>query len=152
MAKIKDEEKLLLKICDVVHSKKDPLVATVKLLKASVPHYNWVGIYLIEGDRLVLHNYLGKPTQHSNIAVGDGICGAAAAEMKTIIVPDVMRDPRYIACSIETKSEIVVPILTSSGRRVLGEIDIDSDTPDAFDEEDKQFLEKVAAALARSFG
>jgi len=118
----------------------------VALLKARLPHYTWAGIYLLEGDTLVLGPYLGKPSPHTRIPLGQGICGAAATQQATIIVDDVNADPRYLACSIETKSEIVVPIM--DGARVLGEIDIDSDQPAAFGQADRDLLEQVAAALA----
>ena len=119
----------------------------VSLLKERIPEYTWVGIYLLEGDELVLGPYRGKPSPHTRIPLGRGICGAAATEKATIVVDDVNADPRYLACSIDTKSEIVVPIM--DGDRVLGEIDIDSDRPAAFGEADRQLLEAVAARLAR---
>lgn len=118
----------------------------VAILKREMPAYTWVGIYLLEGDELVLGPFLGKPSPHTRIPLGRGICGAAATEKQTIIVDDVNADPRYLACSLETRSEIVVPIV--SGPRVLGEIDIDSDRPAAFNAEDKRLLEAVAALLA----
>ena len=119
---------------------------TVTLLKARLPHYTWAGIYLLEGDELVLGPYLGKPSPHTRIPLGRGICGAAATERATIVVDDVNSDPRYLACSIETKSEIVVPIMHSG--RILGELDIDSDQPAAFGQADRELLEAVAEALA----
>jgi L-methionine (R)-S-oxide reductase len=119
---------------------------TVRLLKDAMPHYSWVGIYVLEGDELVLGPYLGKPSPHTRIPLGRGICGAAATEKATIVVDDVNSDPRYLACSIETKSEIVVPIML--GAEVLGEIDIDSDQPAAFGARDRALLEPVAALLA----
>ena len=118
----------------------------VLVLKQEVPSYTWVGIYLLDGDELVLGPFVGKPSPHTRIPLGDGICGAAATERETIIVDDVNADPRYLACSIETKSEIVVPIMDAG--RVLGEIDIDSDQPAAFGDADRTLLEAVAAALA----
>ena len=120
----------------------------VQLLKDAVPHYSWVGIYLIDGDELVLGPFLGKPSPHTRIPLGRGICGAAATEKATIIVDDVNADPRYLACSIETKSEIVVPII--NGSEVLGEIDIDSDQPAAFGQADRELLEQVAPLLAEA--
>jgi GAF domain-containing protein len=117
----------------------------VAALKQSIPHYTWVGIYLLEGNELVLGPFLGKPSPHTHIPLGRGICGAAAAEKATIIVDDVNADPRYLACSLETRSEIVVPIL--DGIDVLGEIDIDSDRPAAFGPRDRDLLEQVAALL-----
>ncbi len=122
------------------------LQRAVSLLKEHLPHYTWVGIYLLEGDELVLGPFIGKPSPHTRIPLGSGICGAAAAARDTIIVDDVNADPRYLACSIETKSEIVVPIMR--GAEVLGEIDIDSDTRAAFGPDDRALLERVAAALA----
>ena len=120
--------------------------AVVATLKNRVPDYTWVGIYLMAGDELVLGPYRGKPSPHTRIPLGRGICGAAATEKQTIIVDDVKADPRYLACSIETKSEIVVPIM--DGSRVLGEIDIDSDRTAAFGDDDRRLLEQVAAWLA----
>jgi L-methionine (R)-S-oxide reductase len=119
----------------------------VRLLKEQLPHYTWAGIYLMDGSDLVLGPYLGKPSPHTRIPLNQGICGAAASQKATIIVDDVNSDPRYLACSIETKSEIVVPIM--DGERVLGEIDIDSDQPAAFGAEDRVLLEETARALAR---
>ena len=118
----------------------------VSALKAHFPHYSWVGIYLLEGSELVLGPFLGKPSPHTRIPLGRGICGAAATARQTIIVDDVGSDPRYLACSLETKSEIVVPIMR--GETVLGEIDIDSDQPAAFGPDDRALLESVATALA----
>ena len=120
----------------------------VQLLKDAMPHYSWVGIYLIDGDELVLGPFLGKPSPHTRIPLGRGICGAAATEKATIIVDDVNADPRYLACSIGTKSEIVVPIM--NGPEVLGEIDIDSDQPAAFGQADRELLEQVAPLLAEA--
>jgi L-methionine (R)-S-oxide reductase len=118
---------------------------TVALLQRARPHYNWAGIYLLEGDTLVLGPYAGKPTPHTRIPLNQGICGAAASSGKTIIVDDVQSDPRYLACSLETRSEIVVPIQRDG--EILGEIDIDSDRPAAFGEEDRKLLEEVAKIL-----
>ncbi|MFQ5822991.1 MAG: GAF domain-containing protein [bacterium] len=120
----------------------------VILLKQSNPKYTWVGIYLLEGDELVLHNYLGKPSPPTRIPLGQGICGAAAMETKSIIVPDVNSDPRYLACSVETQSEIVVPIIVDD--KVFGEIDIDSDFKDSFHEGDQEILEKVSKLLSQN--
>lgn len=115
-------------------------------IKASLPDYSWVGIYLRRGDDLVLGPFLGKPSPHTRIPVGRGICGAAAAEKQTIVVDDVNADERYLACSLETRSEIVVPIISDG--TVLGEIDIDSDHVAAFGARDRALLEAVARALA----
>ena len=122
------------------------MTAIVAGLQRHRPQYTWVGVYLIDGDELSLGPYVGKPSPHTRSPLGRGICGAAATEKATIIVDDVNSDPRYLACSLETRSEIVVPILR--GATVLGEIDIDSDRPAAFGAADRALLETVAAALA----
>ena len=124
----------------------DAMTALVSLLKQRVPHYTWVGVYQLAGDELVLGPYLGKPSPHTRIPLGRGICGAAAIEKQTIVVDDVNSDARYLACSLETQSEIVVPVMR--GSRVLGEIDIDSDKHAAFGADDKKLVEAVAAMLA----
>jgi len=121
------------------------LTEVVSLLRRARSHYHWVGVYLLQGDELVLGPYVGKPTPHTRIPLHQGICGAAASTGQTVIVDDVNADPRYLACSLETRSEIVVPILRQG--HVLGEIDIDSDQPAAFSHEDRDLLEAVAALL-----
>ena len=122
---------------------------SVEILRQSSDHYDWVGIYLVKGDSLELAAYDGdSETEHVRIPIGQGICGSAAKEGHTILVPDVNDDPRYLACFASTRSEIVVPII---GKRVvLGEIDIDSDRLSAFDAEDQEMLEAVAQKLANA--
>ena len=122
---------------------------TVALLKESSKTYDWVGIYYVCGRNLNLGPYLGAPTEHERIPIGEGICGAAAAEGATIVVPDVTADSRYIACSIETKSEIVVPV--QRGGMAFAEIDIDSHTANAFNDKDRKMLEEIAEILAAKF-
>src|SRR6266498_3074131 len=142
-------EGVLASLTAALRAESDPRSAmerAVAILHLELPYYTWVGIYLLEGDELVLGPFLGKPSPHTRIPLGSGICGAAATEKATIVVDDVNADPRYLACSIETKSEIVVPIMRGSD--VLGEIDIDSDQPAAFGARDRALLEPVAALLA----
>jgi L-methionine (R)-S-oxide reductase len=104
-------------------------------------------IYLVEGDDLVLGPWHGpEATEHVRIPVGQGVCGAAAESGRTEIVDDVNADPRYLACFPSTRSEIVVPIAYEG--QVVGEIDIDSDRPAAFGEDDRAFLEQVAALIS----
>jgi L-methionine (R)-S-oxide reductase len=116
-------------------------------LQQGFPQYTGVYLYWLEsGDTLALRAFCGRPTEHTRIPVGQGICGRAARERRTVVVEDVNADPAYLACSLETRSEIVVPVM--SGGDVLGEIDIDSDVPAAFGPADREFLEKLASLLA----
>jgi len=119
----------------------------VSILHDRFDDYSWVGIYLVEGDDLVLGPWQGpEATEHVRIPVGQGICGAAAASGETEIVDDVNADPRYLACFPSTRSEIVVPIAYEG--KVVGEIDIDSDRPAAFGPDDRSFLERVALLIS----
>ena len=148
----KKETEIIKLIDELVQSKKereDVLRETVKVLKENYEHYNWVGIYLLEGDELVLGPYLGKPSPHTRIRLNKGICGAAASQKKTVNITDVNSDPRYLACSLETRSEIVVPIMR--GDQVFGEIDIDSNKLSAFSKEDQLHLEQVCSILSELF-
>jgi L-methionine (R)-S-oxide reductase len=130
------------------HPDADEIVRrAVDLLHDRVPHYSWVGIYFVEGDELALGPWKGPAaTEHVRIPIGQGVCGAAAASGATEIVDDVNADPRYLACFVSTRSEIVVPI--SYDGIVVAEIDIDSDQPAAFGDEDRAFLERVAALIS----
>jgi L-methionine (R)-S-oxide reductase len=128
--------------------KKSALNSLVEYLRSNFRAYSWVGVYLLEGDTLVLNAWSGKKaTEHTKIPIGMGLCGLAARTKQTVVVGDVSKDPRYLSCFPETKSEIVVPIIDSN-EKVLGEIDIDSEELNAFDQSDKRFLEKVAEKLA----
>jgi L-methionine (R)-S-oxide reductase len=123
---------------------------SVNLIAEQLPSYNWVGFYMldpVDDGVLVLGPFHGAPTEHVRIPVTQGICGAAVAQGETVIVEDVSSDPRYLSCSIETKSEIVVPIWASG--KIEGEIDIDSHTPNAFGAEDRLFLEECAAVFGQ---
>ena len=119
----------------------------VATLHDRFPHYDWIGVYWVEGSDLVLGPWVGpEATEHTRIPIGTGVCGAAAESGRTEIVPDVNADPRYLSCFASTKSEIVVPIFHEG--EVVGEIDIDGSDLDAFDDTDARFLEEVAAFLA----
>jgi GAF domain-containing protein len=123
----------------------------VEAMARSLSHYNWTGFYMLapdDPDTLVLGPFVGDPTPHVRIPVTQGICGAAVASGETVIVDDVNSDPRYLSCSIKTKSEIVVPIYVHG--KVAGEIDIDSHDPAAFTDADRAFLEE-AARIVGSF-
>jgi L-methionine (R)-S-oxide reductase len=120
----------------------------VEIIPNRLPYYNWTGFYMLDSDdaeTLVLGPFRGAPTEHVRIPVSHGICGAAVAQNDTVIVDDVTADPRYLACSLETRSEIVVPIRANGA--VVGEIDIDSHDLAAFSSQDKEFLEKCAAIV-----
>lgn len=123
---------------------------TVSIIADRLPNYNWVGFYMLDpGDEnvLVLGPFRGASTEHVRIPVTQGICGAAVAQGATVIIDDVSSDPRYLACSIETKSEIVVPIRANG--RIVGEIDIDSHALNAFGPEDRSFLEECAEVVGQ---
>lgn len=141
---IKDD---ILRAVKAADTKARAMESVVVELARRLPHYDWVGIYLVEGDTLVLGPFRGDPSPHTRIPLGQGICGAAAAAKTTIVVPDVNADPRYLACSIKTKSELVVPIM--DGATCLGEIDVDSFMPDAFTTADSDLLEDIAAELGQ---
>ena len=128
------------------------LEGVVQLLHEGMLRYNWVGFYMLEelpgvDPILVLGAYRGSMTPHTRIPLNQGICGAAASSGKTVIVDDVHSDARYLACSIETKSEIVVPIFVSS--RVAGELDIDSHFPAAFGPADQELCEYAAKLVGQ---
>jgi GAF domain-containing protein len=137
----------------------------VSLLVERLPHYNWVGFYMLDPtdeNMLVLGPFRGVPTEHVRIPVNQGICGAAVAQRETVVIDDVSADPRYLACSLETKSEIVVPIYVHEKAasaidhdkvfgegKVVGEIDIDSHILNAFTPADRKFLEQCAEILGQ---
>jgi GAF domain-containing protein len=130
-------------------SNEEILQGVVDVLHDRLDHYSWIGIYLVDGDDLVLGPWKGpQATEHVRIPVGQGVCGAAAASGQTEVVDDVNADPRYLACFPSTRSEIVVPI-THEGR-VVGEVDIDSDRTAAFGEDDRELLERIAVQISRA--
>jgi L-methionine (R)-S-oxide reductase len=121
------------------------------LLNQKMLKYNWVGFYMLEPGTeppvLVLGHYQGAMTPHTRIPLNQGICGAAASSGKTVVVDDVRLDSRYLACSLETKSEIVVPVFVRG--RVVGELDIDSHFPAAFAPEDRELIEYCARLVGK---
>lgn len=122
-----------------------------KLLHERMLKYNWVGFYMLEAGAqppmLVLGAFEGATTPHTRIPLNQGICGAAASSGQTVIVDDVSKDPRYLACSLETKSEIVVPIFAHGV--VVGELDIDSHFPAAFTAEHRDLVQHCAALVGK---
>jgi L-methionine (R)-S-oxide reductase len=130
----------------------DVLQQTVDLIHGRLPTYNWVGFYMLDpadSSFLQLGPFAGAATPHTRIPVTEGICGAAVAQGGTVVVDDVDADPRYLSCSIETKSEIVVPIRAHGS--IIGEIDIDSHTAAAFGPNDRAFVERCAEILTGYF-
>ena len=125
----------------------DILEKCVNFLYNNFTRYNWIGIYIVKDNNLILGPWAGKQaTEHTKIPIGTGICGSAAKSGKTEVISNVIADNRYLSCFLSTKSEIVVPI--KKNNKIVGEIDIDSDTIDAFNKNDANFLEKVAELIA----
>lgn len=127
-------EKTLFKICEILISK--------------ISHYDWVGFYFKNGSKqeLKLGPYAGLDTDHKIIPFGKGICGQVALTNKNFVVPDVKKQNNYIACSLNVKSEIVIPIFVDGEN--IGQIDIDSNIRDPFTKKDEEFLEYVCAKVA----
>jgi L-methionine (R)-S-oxide reductase len=118
-----------------------------RFLRHEFRHYRWVGVYLRDGESLRLAAWAGpQETEHVTIPIGEGICGKAAREGRTVLVEDVRATPEYLACFLETRSEIVVPI--RAGGSVVGEIDIDGNEVKAFDVSDDRFLTAVAERVS----
>lgn len=120
--------------------------AQAMTLLDGLPDYNWSGIYRLEGDELVLDEFVGEPTDHTRIPIGRGVCGTAVSENANQIVSDVRSLDNYLACSVKTRSEIVV--LIKSEGQIIGQVDIDGHTVGAFDRSDEALLEKMAVILA----
>ena len=118
-----------------------------RFLRHEFQHFRWVGIYLKDGETLRLAAWSGpQATEHGTIPIGQGVCGRAAREDRTVIVDDVRSAPEYLACFLETRSEIVVPIRV--GLEVVGEIDIDGNEVKAYDASDDRFLTAVAQRVS----
>jgi len=138
-------------LADAAESAEDLMSSIVERLHERVTHFNWVGFYMIErnepGEKpmLVLGPYVGAETPHKRIPLNQGICGAAVSSGQTLVVDDVNADPRYLACSLETKSEIVAPVFVKG--EAVGELDIDSHRPAAFTTQDRKVVEHCAALV-----
>ncbi|HXC42705.1 MAG TPA: GAF domain-containing protein [Candidatus Dormibacteraeota bacterium] len=151
MSRIEEVRNEVTELAKATPTAKDLMQGVCKLLHDRMLKYNWVGFYMLEPGAqppmLVLDGFIGAMTPHTRIPLNQGICGAAASSGKTIVVDDVSKDPRYLACSLETKSEIVVPIFVKGA--VAGELDIDSHFPAAFGAEDQQLVQYCAEVVGR---
>ena len=150
-SKIEEVRKELPRLSSEARSADQLMDDITRLLFDKMLKYNWVGFYMLEPGAeppmLVLGHFQGAMTPHTRIPLNQGICGAAASSGKTVIVDDVRSDPRYLACSVETKSEIVVPVFV--GGQVAGELDIDSHFPAAFGFEDRELVEYCAQLVGK---
>jgi len=116
------------------------LTQICETLKKEISYYDWVGFYFRNGEKeeLILGPYAGAPTDHTVIPFGKGICGQVAVSNKNFIVEDVTMQDNYISCNLNVKSEIVIPLFVNGNN--IGQIDIDSNTRNAFSESDENFL------------
>jgi L-methionine (R)-S-oxide reductase len=152
-AKAKEVQAEVEMLFEHAKSAHDFMTRLARLLHERMLKYNWVGFYMLEDgagakqSMLALGPFQGAMTPHTRIPLNQGICGAAASSGQTVVVDDVSKDPRYLACSIETKSEIVVPIFVRG--KVVGELDIDSHFPAAFKDDDRELVEHCAGLVGR---
>ena len=149
--RIEEVRNEITQLAEAAPSAKALMEGVCKILHDRMLKYNWVGFYMLEPGAqppiLVLSAFMGAMTPHTRIPLNQGICGAAASSGKTIVVDDVSKDPRYLACSLETKSEIVVPIFVAG--QVAGELDIDSHFSAAFGAEDQQLVQYCAEMVGK---
>ncbi|HEX6822698.1 MAG TPA: GAF domain-containing protein [Candidatus Sulfotelmatobacter sp.] len=150
-ARIEEVRNELTDLAERSRSAAELMQSVVKLLHDRMLKYNWVGFYLLEPGAeppvLVLGAFEGAMTPHTRIPLNQGICGAAASSGQTVVVDDVNKDPRYLACSLETKSEIVVPVFVCG--KIVGELDIDSHFPAAFTPEHQALVQYCAQVVGR---
>ncbi len=120
-----------------------------QLLDQEISYFNWTGFYFKNGDKneLILGPYVGATTDHTIIPFGKGICGQVAVSNQTFVVPDVLAEDNYLSCSIDTKAEIVVPIIKNGEN--IGQIDIDSHHINPFKKADKELLEWLCQEIAK---
>ena len=145
-------ENVLRKLDEVLQTgsqKEETLTRICQLLSDEIDYFDWVGFYLVDPNKereLVLGPYVGAETDHNRIGFGQGICGQAAETEKTFVIQDVSKEDNYLACSLNVKSEIVVPVF--KGGRLVGELDIDSHVLAPFDDNDQRYLEIIAERCA----
>lgn len=134
------------KLSNELRESKHPFQWAMKSIATSFPHYDWVGIYWLDGGVLRLGPFVGEPTEHTRISVGQGVCGTAISEERNQIVHDVRERANYLSCSLKVRSEIVVLLRNKKGS-VVGQIDADSHQIGAFDQTDEKLLEEIARML-----
>ena len=141
----------LTELAQIAPSARELMHSMVKLLHERMLKYNWVGFYMLEAGAnppmLVLGAFEGAMTPHTRIPLNQGICGAAASSGQTVVIDDVSKDPRYLACSLETKSEIVVPVFVLG--KVVGELDVDSHFRAAFTPEHQDLVQHCAMLVGK---
>lgn len=132
-----------------IHNTEVKLKKICHLLDQEISYFNWTGFYFKNGDKneLILGPYVGAATDHTIIPYGKGICGQVALSNETFVVPDVHDQDNYLSCSIDTKAEIVVPIMKNGEN--IGQIDIDSHTLNPFTKEDREMLEWLCEEVAK---
>lgn len=149
-ATIDEKYQLLIKQIKSLLRKEDNLITNLSnftaALKQTFSKISWVGFYLFDGTKLYLGPFQGK-VACTEIQIGSGVCGTSAKERKTIIVDDVDNFPGHIACDVESRSEIVVPIFKED--KLFGVLDLDSTTYNSFNETDKKYLEKLVNFLSK---
>src|SRR3954453_18737480 len=150
-ARIEEVREEVSKLAKTARSASELMQSMARLLHDRMLKYNWVGFYMLEPGAdppvLVLGAFEGAMTPHTRIPLNQGICGAAASSGQTVVVDDVNKDPRYLACSLETKSEIVVPVFAHG--KVVGELDIHSHFPAAFTSEHQDFVQHCAMLVGK---
>ena len=150
-SKMEEVRSEITELAQSAYNAQDLMQKMVKLLHERVLKYNWVGFYMLEPGAeppmLVLGAFEGAMTPHTRIPLNQGICGAAASSGLTVVVDDVRKDPRYLACSLETKSEIVVPVFANG--TVVGELDIDSHFPAAFTPDHQDLVQYCAKLVGK---
>jgi len=150
-SRIEEIRSEITEIAQAVPGAQELMQAMVKLLHERMLKYNWVGFYMLEPDArppmLALGAFRGATTPHTRIPLNQGICGAAASSGQTVVVDDVSKDPRYLACSLETKSEIVVPVFVHG--KVVGELDVDSHFAAAFTPEHQDLVQYCAGLVGK---
>ena len=149
-AAIDEQYKLLIKQIKNLLEKKNNLVTNLSnftaALKQTFPKISWVGFYLYDGSKLYLGPFQGK-VACTEIKIGSGVCGTSAQKLETIFVPDVDKFPGHIACDVDSRSEIVVPIVKDG--KLFGVLDLDSTEYNSFDDTDKKYLEELVDYLRK---